>query len=144
MIDIKDIFWVAGLLEGEGCFYARRRKTAVGNECLSPSIQLMMTDLDIVIRVAKILGAYRVAYRQNGKFADNKPHYKQQYRMHLGGAQALGWMMTLLPLMGSRRQEKIIELIGIAKNRSVGSRNHGPSKLPSKNTVWLNPAYQGG
>ena len=102
MIAIKDIYWVAGLLEGEGCFYDPSR---AGH---NPTIQLIMTDKDVVIRVAKILGAYKV-------IECNKPTKsgKPLYRMVLYGRQVLCWMLTLYSLMGERRKAKIKEIVSM-------------------------------
>ena len=89
-----DLYWLAGLLEGEGCFtYSHGRY---------PSIQLSMTDLDIVERAADLLGV-TVGKARGKKFS----HHKQQWRCHLYGLRAAEMMRLLRPLMGERRGERI-------------------------------------
>ena len=95
------IQWVAGLLEGEGCFYNQSR----GH---NPIIQLGMTDLDIVVRVAKILGCHKVI---KCKIDTRGKNPKSMYRTVLYGSLAIEWMMTLYTLMGTRRKEKIKECL---------------------------------
>jgi len=96
MTEARDIFWMAGLLEGEGCFMYR-------NGC--PSIQLSMTDKDIVKRGAKILGvgAHTPYKRDDG--------HKWVYACVATGTTAIGWMMTVYSLMGERRRSKIKNIL---------------------------------
>lgn len=105
MIDIKDIYWIAGLLEGEGFFGLRRGKDLV--------IQLVMTDKDVVERCRAILGfgAARERSLPSGKIA---------YRLLIANqGQAAGLMMTLLPLMGERRAAKIRHCIELWKTKPL-------------------------
>lgn len=104
----QDLFWVAGLLEGEGCFYVTppSRGTAVSVIC-------EMTDEDVLVKLAKILrlGWVREKPRKtvNGKTT---------YRYTASGSQAIQIMLTIYPLMSGRRKEKIEECV--TKWRSVG------------------------
>ena len=70
MISMLELGWIAGLLEGEGCFQHRRNG-------------------DLLIQVV------------NG-FRWTSTHQ----------ANTAGLMMTLLPLMGARRGDKIRECLG--------------------------------
>ena len=106
-VTIRDVTWLAGWLEGEGCFRFG---------CNTPSITATSTDLDVMRKVAGILG---------GNIYDRKtpPPRKPSWSTHVGGGWAAGWMMTLLPLMGERRQQKIKDVLsawrglpGFAKN----------------------------
>lgn len=93
MISTKDIAWLAGLLEGEGCFRFDPKAHLV--------IQLAMTDRDVVDRAAALLG---------GSVCEKKPreaHHKMQYMVRVFGARAAGWMMTLWPFLGQRRRQKV-------------------------------------
>lgn len=45
-MELKDLYWLAGLLEGEGCF------TYSGS---TPMVQLQMTDKDVVERASLLL-----------------------------------------------------------------------------------------
>ena len=102
MIQSRDIFWLAGILEGEGCFSYKR----------TPNIQLSMTDRDIVARVSNLTGF--------AMYSDKRPNRKRAYRTNVTGARAAGWMMTLYSLMGKRRRVKIKQCLSawrLAPNR---------------------------
>jgi hypothetical protein len=97
----SDICWLAGLLEGEGCFRIDGRNNI--------SIALTMADEDIVRRAASILRFPRSI----GKVIYDHPNYKDQYRIIVQGNFAAQWMMTLYPVMGQRRRAKIKECLDI-------------------------------
>lgn len=130
MASIKDIAWVAGLLEGEGCF--SRRKGQKGNYH-SPTIQLCMTDKDTVIRFAKITGAYKVILQKHRTKAN-----KKVFRCVIYGSRAVQWMQTIYPLMGSRRKQKLRECLFDWKNHSKSPYNKGVRKQTAE-VVWFNP-----
>ena len=96
MTGTKDVFYMAGLLEGEGCFMYK-------SGC--PSIQLSMTDKDIVERGAKIFGveAHTPYKRDDG--------HKWVYTCLATGTTAIGWMMMVYSLMGERRKSKIKNIL---------------------------------
>ena len=97
-----DLGWLAGLIEGEGCFYH--------NSAIGPRLQVGMTDHDVLLRAARLLGnnvrgpyTYK-AHRERGD--------KDMFRIDCCGARAIGWMMTLYTYFGKRRRAKIREVIG--------------------------------
>lgn len=96
-ISVKSIAWLAGILEGEGCFQ-------LSGEGKSPKITLEMTDEDVVAKVSKM-------FKQKYNFTPSKDGYKSKYRVVICGSKAVEWMFTLYSLMGNRRQSKILELI---------------------------------
>lgn len=100
----RDFWWVAGLLEGEGCFLLVTTKCK-GHVYYHPRIDLAMTDEDVVARAAKILGGTyrRRKYKPKGK---RLPVFK----CSIYSKNALQWMHRLLPLMGKRRQEKLLAI----------------------------------
>ncbi len=98
MISTKDIAWLAGLLEGEGCFRIRDGRT-------TPLILLGMTDSDVVDRAAALLGSHDL------HVYESPVGHKTQFRLRVGGRKAAAWMMTIYPLMGERRQAKIRETL---------------------------------
>ena len=112
------IYWLAGLLEGEGCFSGRQ----AGH---NPIIQLVMTDPDVVIKAAKLLGAYRVIKAKPPQVGN-----KAIYRTVIYGHNAMGWMMTLYSLLGLRRQEKITTLLNEWKNKK--HRQYPERRSPSR------------
>ena len=90
MIKRDDIIWLAGLLEGEGCFRL--------NDGKYPGIAVGMTDEDVIDRVADMWNV-RVS------------HHKNLWKAQINGAYAIQWMMTLYLLLGKRRREVIAEII---------------------------------
>lgn len=101
IIDPVDLAWVAGLLEGEGCFCTRNKKLKATRHL---SIQCQMTDLDVLNKIQRILGIGSVLgpYRKHAK-----PHYKDKYMWAVHGPLAYGIMKLLLPHMCERRSVQI-------------------------------------
>jgi hypothetical protein len=98
-----DTYWLAGLLEGEGCFKLNR---------YSPQIALAMTDRDIVERASKIMGGNVSQWKMQ------PGHKKPVFFTGVQGKNAVDWMLTILPFMGSRRQAKINSVIAEWKPRN--------------------------
>jgi hypothetical protein len=96
-ITTAQIYWAAGIMEGEGYFGLRRGRDLVA--------QLSMTDKDVVEKFHAIFPTGKIKQRvlPSGKIAYT----------WLATAQsvAAGIFMTLLPLMGKRRAEKIIQCL---------------------------------
>lgn len=95
----RDLYWLAGLLEGEGAFDLHRGRY--------PRIRLGMTDRDIVGRAATLLGG---KVRLSLKPRPNKA----TWHVEVSGAKAVEIMTAILPHMGSRRSAKIAEILGHA------------------------------
>lgn len=97
MISMLELGWIAGLLEGEGCFQHRRNGDLL--------IQVVMTDGDIIGRLKTLLGfgTLRQSRLPSGKIGFRWTSTHQ--------ANTAGLMMTLLPLMGARRGDKIRECL---------------------------------
>lgn len=93
--------WLAGLLEGEGCFCLTQ-----GSK--KPVIKLSMTDRDVVEKAARWMGGCSVrSYRRPSW----KPSRKTMHCTERHGPQAIALMKALLPRMGERRSAKIEELL---------------------------------
>lgn len=112
MISIKDIAWIAGLLEGEGYFSHPR----AGNKFCA-TIRLAMTDRDVIDRAAVLMGAGSRGHVG----VHTKPSATRQcvYGFTLHGKYAIAWMMTILPFMGDRRAIRIREAIAGWKSRPL-------------------------
>ena len=112
----KDICWLAGILEGEGSF-----TLGVVGKTLpkkrTPKITIGMSDEDVVRRVASILGSKSCYTRpqSTGVITGTKP----MYRTECQGARAAGWMMTLYPLLGLRRQAKVQQVLKYWRDASA-------------------------
>jgi hypothetical protein len=104
----RDTAWLAGLLEGEGCFYwnksdgrRRRGRAKIGY----PGVKLQMCDRDVVERAGSLLGV-RVR-----RVPARNPKHKDQYACGISGWPAIRLMQAVRHLMGDRRKRKIDELI---------------------------------
>mgnify|MGYP001563262373 CR=1 FL=1 len=97
MIQLPDIIWLAGYLEGEGCFQSR------------PSIQVATTDPDVARKVRNILNGTLHGPYDRGK--------KPVWYIALPGPRSIGWMMTIYTFLGQRRQEKIRGILSEWKSR---------------------------
>jgi hypothetical protein len=105
--NIKDIYWLAGLLEGEGYFGLHHSFTD-GYKYKKVRIAIKMNDKDIITKVHKILNCSCQITEQRDKYGFSR---NMQYVTYVNGKKAIGWMLTLYPLMGHRRKAKIIEII---------------------------------
>jgi hypothetical protein len=110
----NDLCWLAGILEGEGCF----------SYSCSPGIKIGSTDKDIVDRVAKY---FNRKSRGGYKYKVNK---KPVYYTEIWGIAAIEWMKRLYPLMGIRRKQKIKENIIRFKNSPGKGHNKGTGEKP--------------
>ncbi|TMC75701.1 MAG: hypothetical protein E6J09_11995 [Chloroflexi bacterium] len=90
------LFWLAGILEGEGSFLAGPPSSP---NC--PAIRLPMTDVDVVERVAAIFERAVIATRAR------KAHHKRAYVTTIKGAGAARMMIALVPLLSQRRIRQI-------------------------------------
>lgn len=90
-MDVNDLFWLIGLLDGDGCFTLNADK---------PQISLEMVDEDIVKRVA---GAFGNKY---WRIISNEGH-QDTFKVCLTGKDALTMMNFIKPNLSLRRQDKI-------------------------------------
>lgn len=110
-MDERDLYWLAGLLEGEGAFDLHRGKY--------PRIRLAMTDRDTVGRAATLLdGKVRLSL---------KPAPQQAtWHVEISGTKAAAIMRLILPHMGARRSGKIATVLGHASLDGTRSGAPGP------------------
>ena len=130
-ISPRDLAWLAGFLEGEGCFSSQRYYQNRTCWYDLPSIQVNMTDRDVVARAGRLLGGRQVSVRVNCK-----TKHKDQYVWRVNGKRAVHVMRKLLPHMGKRRAKRISALIrsyeaSISPQGSRGYRRYS-SPLDSK------------
>jgi hypothetical protein len=111
-----DVAWLAGLLEGEGCFGVR--KNAVGG-AVTPFVQLQMTDQDIVERFVVLTSAAPMRSRE-------LPSGKTAWSAGVTCRKAVAVMAAVLPMMGQRRSAKIKDAIArwSTRHTNVGSDHH--------------------
>lgn len=130
MIETKDLFWLAGLLEGEGCFTVSDKY---------PRIVLTMCDLDVMERANRLLRPFSDSLKNKPKRVQRQAETFRHpiYVISLSGARAAGWMMTLYDLMGHRRQARIREALQTWRSAPSGRgmyqlKRYAPELLPKK------------
>lgn len=110
MITTNQISWIAGILEGEGCFHFNG---------VTPAISLRMTDRDVVVKARDIINSKIKVHVRERPFPR-----KTVYEILIGSNTAIQWMMTVYSLMGERRKSKIRELLKTwikSNKRVIGS-----------------------
>lgn len=90
-IDVNDLFWLIGILDGDGCFTLNADK---------PQISLEMVDEDIVKRVAGAFG------NKCWRIISNEGH-QDTFKVCLTGKDALTMMNLIKPDLSLRRQNRI-------------------------------------
>lgn len=108
---IKDIYWLAGILDGEGCFSLDHGKF--------PIISLAMTDEDIVVRVRNMINP-KVHISSRVPLS-----YKRMYIVRFFNYYSIGWMMTLYPLLSLRRKKQIRDILSVWRNRKTTKNQSG-------------------
>jgi hypothetical protein len=94
----QQLIWLAGLIEGEGCFYTRKDKHGI------PSFTLSMTDEDVIAYAADLLGCnYYTRQRREA-------NAKTVYTIQINGYKVIDLIHVLLPYMFSRRRQKMLEV----------------------------------
>lgn len=106
----KQICWLAGLLEGEGCFSPLKYTKASGEETYRPRIQIHMNDRDVLERVAEFCGVGNVT-GPYGAGRGGNPNAQGFYKWAISGSEAGKIMQAVLPFMGARRASKITEVL---------------------------------
>ncbi len=97
-----ELGWVAGLIEGEGCFTIKKSKRKNGFSC-QPQLKVSMTDEDVVRRLASLIPVGNVL-RAGRKTKGGK----DVWMWTLTNSQALiDLMIVIRLLMGERRRERI-------------------------------------
>ena len=99
----KDLYWIAGFLEGEGGF----RKG--GNSKYSQTVYASQVQKEPLERLQKFLGG---SLKPQGKRGTHSSHW----RWNAYGNRARGIMMTLYTLMSPRRQEQIKQALQEVQN----------------------------
>lgn len=117
----NELYWLAGLLEGEGSF-CTAPPSSTQNGIL---ISLQMTDEDVIAKVSELFGVKYSAPKLRN------PKHKQAYQLSLRGRRAKEVMLMIKPLMSLRRQQQIQRALDSYKSER-NARNDRPLVLPSK------------
>lgn len=108
MLIFSDIYYVAGLVEGEGCF---------GINNLTPFIKVAMYDEYPISILSRIWDTHYYDYYDT--------HNNKIYSIQLFGIKAAQWMMTLYILLCPRRQLKIKEALTVWKSLNRNGKHYG-------------------
>ena len=127
-ISVRELYWAAGFIEGEGTFYFDKRVC---------SIRVPQTIKEPLDRLQNLFGG-EIYFRKR-----NQPTHSDQYVFRLNGRLAAAVSMMLLPLMTKKRQEQIRvmlyrwrEYTGVV--RTGCKKGHDYATSPCKITWRLN------
>lgn len=114
--------WVAGLLEGEGCFYLAMRKNRDGTPRPSLAISCCMTDEDVVRKLHTIVGVGNITTE-----IPKNPKWSQSWTWYVSNVELVVPLLRhLRPHMGARRGAKIDKMLTAAEGwQRVFFRQHG-------------------
>lgn len=112
MLQLKETeaAWLAGLLEGEGCFgfYNVPRGKQL-------RLQLVTTDYDVAIYAIQLMSIIHAPRSRN----DPRGFRKTTYHVSAYGENAARIMKIILPYMLGRRSEKIIEILNEYRKHKI-------------------------
>lgn len=118
-----ELCWLAGLLEGEGSFFASERfdrRFDPPSVSVTYTISAVTVDRDVAERAAAALDA-----KLYGPYPQKNTDHTEFYRVALyKRADVMEALRTLLPLMGKRRQAQIRSVFDVAQRNPV--RRTGP------------------
>lgn len=105
MATVKDLGYLAGIIDGEGCLQLRDNHNK--GRRFYPRITVKMTDLDVLQKCQRITGAGNIRPIKNVPLG-----YKPQWSWTVEkGRDASAILMTIYSMMSARRQEKIVEIL---------------------------------
>lgn len=110
MIDMHELYWAAGFIEGEGSFIFSRR-ARWGNARIS----VPQVEIEPLHRLQRLMGGTICTEKgPNGRF--------RIFRLQIDGHVAVGWMMTLWTLMSAKRRSQIEAALNGWKALPLGAR----------------------
>lgn len=121
-VRIRDIYYIAALVEGEGSF----RSTGDG-------LRISMADHDVIVKAAGILGrdvTVNGPYKRSRMVKGKRRKYSPMSYLRISGPAGAGWMMTIYPLMGKRRRGQIKMALLKWKKRRCATRAKFYLRLP--------------
>ena len=104
------IGFIAGYLEGEGCFQIQRARG-----CPEPRIIITTTDYDVAAHVAWVLNRTKPL----GPYKPTGMGKKWAWHIQCRGSRAVGWMMTCYPFLSGRRRGKIRSILSAWKGKAT-------------------------
>ena len=108
MFNMKEIAWLGGLLEGEGCFRLAQEKY--------PNISVGMTAEDTITKVANMWDT-GISHRGN------------VWVTQVNGSYAIQWMLTLYPFLNKTRRSIIIEAVKFWRKDTFARSSRGIRRM---------------
>lgn len=105
----ENVAWLAGILEGEGCFtfYPNRQTRTSVKPSGAFGVEIQSTDQDVVDRVESLVGTGSRSIR-----CMTNPNHRDAYSWKLSRrADVLSVLLAIRPYMLSRRAARIDEMI---------------------------------
>lgn len=104
---MRSIEWLAGLLEGEGCFTQKHNGSGTGYT--TPNVEVAMTDRDVILAAKELFES--VGGRTINTAVRSLPSGKECVHVRVSGLPAVRIMHAVLPFMGERRTQAIRSII---------------------------------
>jgi hypothetical protein len=129
MINIKDLQWTAGFLEGEGSFTATENWNKTQNK-MSRNIAVTASQVnkEPLEKLQSLFGGRIYFYRGGGRKLKNGDTWQGIWIWWKGGGPGgIGLAMTLFSLMSTKRKEQIKKMIALWKSfpgRGFYRQNH--------------------
>ena len=118
----RNLFWLAGVLEGDGCFRCQKRTP----KNIVPRVSFSSVDEDVARSVASLMEA------QARKVSGRRPNHKPIWVVDVAGEKAMSLMSQLSPLMGNRRSAAIQKI-----QSDVPQKEQTFADLPAQNELLL-------
>ena len=129
----QDLAWVAGLVEGEGCFAVEKISYEVAGRMyltFRGGFYLNMTDYDVMKKASEILGLklngpYNRVNKKRKDGGECKPYWRIETRKQ---SKVREICELLYPYMGERRRSKIREVLAVLDDKDEQRRNRELAK----------------
>jgi hypothetical protein len=107
-----ELAWVAGLLEGEGCFFPIEYKTKGYGPYTYARVAVLMTDVDVLQRLQEFTGIGHF----NGPTPRKDPRHKPIWHWVASkNKESITLTKAVYPLMGERRRARIDEVLALVE-----------------------------
>lgn len=115
MMTNTEIAWLAGIIEGEGCFVLRNNGTR---------ITLVMTDEDIIKKIHQITGLGTVHFYEKSQYKNGQAHHKDIWHWSVTFRDDVKLILeSIYPYLGKRRRAKADELLAVISTMRPRNRN---------------------
>ncbi len=127
-----DLHWLAGIIEGEGCF-----SNSLGSGSIKPRIQVQSADLDVLEKLKLIYDA-----PIGGPFKTRAKHHSPMYCWNVNGERARELIGIIRPLMSKRRQGQIDHSLSKCHQKVIGSKKKCAFKGCPKRFIARSPTHK--